>query len=299
MEPAYIFLALLILIMYGTSIWSAGTEGFEDQGSIILEDNNGIYDSVYASTYDNLWHSREQIKYEEIAIQEMCLADRPKTDIRILDMCCGTSPHACFFVQQSLDFIGADISSDMLVKARETCPSAKFQETDMTQVHVFPPKSMSTCLLLTFSIYMFENPKIISDNAYQWLKPDGWFVVHLVDPDNYDPIHDLSSPFAAFSLQKYQKERQTESTVFFDKFKYNGKLIKKEGEDNATYEETLTYYDPSENDGKKYRQNNHRWSMPSKERMIDIVKSSGFKFVEAQDLTKVGKEYQYLVFFSK
>jgi len=39
--------------------------------------------------------------------------------------------------------------------------------------------------------------------------------------------------------------------------------------------------------------------MPSKERLINIIKTSGFRHVETQDLIKVGKEYQYLVYFTK
>jgi hypothetical protein len=33
--------------------------------------------------------------------------------------------------------------------------------------------------------------------------------------------------------------------------------------------------------------------------MIDIIKTSGFQFVEAVHMLNVGKEYQYLVYFSK
>ena len=36
-----------------------------------------------------------------------------------------------------------------------------------------------------------------------------------------------------------------------------------------------------------------------KERLIDIIKTSGFRHLETQDLVKVSKEYQYLVFFTK
>jgi hypothetical protein len=39
--------------------------------------------------------------------------------------------------------------------------------------------------------------------------------------------------------------------------------------------------------------------MPSLERMIEIVKTSGFRLKEKIDLVKVGKEYQYLVIFTK
>jgi hypothetical protein len=187
----------------------------------------------------------------------------------------------------------------MLKKARENTPSATFHKGDITQVHLFPPKSVSHCVLDGFSIYEFPNPKLIADNAYQWIKPGGYFIVHLVDPDKYDPIHNLASPFAAFSLQKYSFERQTESSIFFDKFKYIGKLDKKKDEDKAIYEETFSYYDKENNGGIKYRVNKHHLNMPSKERMIDIIKTSGFRHVENVDLVRCSKEYQYLCYFTK
>jgi len=299
METAYIFLAVLILIMYAISIHAASVEGFENGESKTHEDPEEIYDDTYAAIYDMLWQSTEKLNYERVSIQEMALADRPISSVRILDMCCGTAPHSCYFRNLGVDYIGVDISESMVKKARELCPSATFQKDDVTKVHLFPQKSISTALLMNFSIYLFENPKILSDNVYQWLQPEGYFVVHLVDPNKFDPLHDLSSPFASFSLQKYSLERQTDSTVFFDQFKYLGRLNKKEDEDRATYEETLTYYDPANNGGTKYRENKHRWNMPSKERLIDIIKTSGFRHKETQDLVRVGKEYQYLVYFTK
>lgn len=299
MNVAYIFVAFLIFLMYSITLWASSTEGFENENSETFEEPADMYDAVYASIYNSLWNSNEKLKFEEVSIQEMALANKPLSSLRVLDMCCGTAPHSCFFANLGIDYLGVDISESMIKQARTDCPSATFQKGDITQPQLFAPKSFSTCLLLNFSIYQFENSKILSDNAYQWTRPDGYFIVHLVDPNKFDPLHDLASPFAAFSLQKYSLERQTASTVFFDQFKYVGKLNKKPDEDKAIYEETFTYYDPTNNDGVKYRENKHHWNMPSKERMIDIIKTSGFRHVETQDLVNVGKEYQYLVYFTK
>jgi hypothetical protein len=74
---------------------------------------------------------------------------------------------------------------------------------------------------------------------------------------------------------------------------------KKKDEDDVTFSETLTYYDKDQNEGKKYRENKHHWVMPSKERMINIFQTSGFRHTETVDLVRCGKEYQYLVYFSK
>lgn len=299
MNVAYIFLAILIFLMYSVTLWCSGVEGFENEGSITYEDPEEIYDDTYASIYDMLWHPQDKIKFEEVSIQDIALDNWPVSAVRILDMACGTAPHACWFKNLGVDYIGVDISESMLKKARENCPSAKFQKGDITQVHMFPQKSVSHCLLLNFSAYMLENPKILSDNAYQWLQPGGFFVVHLVDPDKFDPLLDLASPFAAFSLQKYSYDRQTDSQIYFDKFKYLGRFNKKKDDDNASFIETFTYYDKDQNDGNKYRENKLHLNMPSKERMIDIFKSSGFRHHESVDLVGCKKEYQYLAYFSK
>ena len=299
MKLEYIFLAVLVFLMYGITLWVSGQEGFENEGSVTYEDAAEIYDDVYASIYDLLWNPQDMIKYTQVSMQDISLADWNTKNVHVLDMACGTAPHATWFKNLGVDYTGVDISESMLKKARENSPSGTFQKGDITQVHLFPQKAMTHCLLAGFSIYQFQNPKIISDNAYQWLQPGGYFIVHLVDPDKYDPLHELASPFAAFSLQKYSLERQTASNVFFDKFKYTGRLKKKVDEDQATYEETFSYYDKNDNNGSKYRENKHHWNMPSKERMIDIFKTSGFRHVENVDLVRCGKEYQYLCYFTK
>jgi len=299
MKLEYIFLAVLVFLMYGITLWVSGQEGFENEGSVTYEDAAEIYDDVYASIYDLLWNPQDMIKYTQVSMQDISLADWNTKNVHVLDMACGTAPHATWFKNLGVDYTGVDISESMLKKARENTPSATFQKGDITQVHLFPQKAMTHCLLSGFSIYQFQNPKIISDNAYQWLQPGGYFIVHLVDPDKYDPLHELASPFAAFSLQKYSLERQTTSNVFFDKFKYTGRLKKKADEDQATYEEVFSYYDKNDNNGSKYRENKHHWNMPSKERMIDIFKTSGFRHLENVDLVRCGKEYQYLCYFTK
>lgn len=296
---SYIFLAILLVVMYGMTTWMSSIENFDNDSGITFEDSSDIYDATYASIYNLLWHPNEKVEFERVSFQDISLADKTTSNVKVLDLCSGTAPHASFFKNLGVEYTGIDISDGMIQQARKDCPSAKFQKGDITQVHLFPQKSASHALLLNFSIYQFENPKIISDNAYQWLQPDGYFIVHLVDPDKYDPIHELASPFAAFSLQKYSLERKTDSQIYFDKFKYNGTLKKKENEDPAEYDEIFTYYDGSDNGGKKYRENKHYWTMPSKERMIDIIKTSGFRHVETVPMLNVGKEYQYLVYFTK
>lgn len=295
MEFSELFLlAGLFIAFYSVCLWAAGQarEDFED-GQMTEP-----YDSFYAGIYKSLWHSHD-LDFERVSIQDIALAEQHTDSVKMLDIACGISPHACWFKQLGVEFTGADNSKDMLSQAEKECPTAKFKLVDVLKASVFPPKTFTTCLVLGFSIYEFQNPKVIFDNASAWLKPDGMLVVHMVDPDKYDPILHLASPFAAFSLQKYSSERQTKSEIYFSSFKYTGDLQKKPDHDDAQFVERFTFFNPEDNGGKKYREQTHEWNMPSVERLIELAKTSGLTFKEKVSLTPASKEYQYLVYFQK
>jgi ubiquinone/menaquinone biosynthesis C-methylase UbiE len=295
-----VLLTLILVTLYSVSIWSCTREGFEGGESVSLEDPEKYYDAMYASVYKALWHTDQKLEFEQVSMQDIALADQAKANVKILDLCCGIAPHACWFKNMGVEYTGIDISLPMMEQARKDCPSSKFQKGDVTQPSLFPPKSCSHTLLLGFSAYMFPNIKSVSDNAYIWTQPGGFFIVHLVEPDKYDPILDLATPFAAFSVQKYSYDRQNKSEIFFDDFKYTGTLQKKKNEEDASFNEVFTYYNTEKSPGNvKYREQKQIWHMPSLESIIDTIKSSGFRMQEKVHMISCGKEYQYIVYFTK
>lgn len=278
--------------MYYVSLWDRGREGFSGKTETITD----FYDSVYAEVYNALWHSSKTVnEFEQVTIQEALLAGKQKGSLKILDIACGTGFHACLFKKLGVDYTGLDSSEAMLSQARKGCPNQKFQKGDATVATTYGQKSFSGALLLGFAIYEL-NPKIVLDNAFAWIEPGGSMLVHVVDPDKFDPLLDLASPFAAFSLQKYSYERQTKSEIYFDEFKYTGEFRKKMNEEEATFSEMFTFFNPGDI---KYREQVHKWNMPSLESMIEIMKSAGFRVSEKIDLVSVGKEYQYLFLLTK
>jgi SAM-dependent methyltransferase len=288
---------LALLIVYHT--WKADREMFDNKSEEGLpskshEDYDEIYDEFYASVYDKLFTIPERVSFEKASIKEYGLHDWPKKEVKVLDVCCGTSPHADWMCREEIDLVGVDTSEQMLKKAREKCKNGRFYKGDITRVETFPPKSFSHAMMLYFSIYQFRNQKMVLDNIYSWLRPGGVLILHLVDPGKFDPILDAASPFAAFSVQKYSRERVIDSDIFFDKFKYKSRFVKEPGDDDARFEEVFEFKNPP-----SYRENIHRLHMPSVSAMLDIVRSAGFSRHEMVDMTPVGYEYQYLVYFTK
>ncbi|NBR61766.1 class I SAM-dependent methyltransferase [bacterium] len=294
----YVFIFLVVTGLWLLKeVYSRDREMFDNQkegskNTDKREDYEEIYDDFYASVYDKLFSIPERISFEKASIREYALMEWPKKEVKLLDACCGTAPLADFYCREGIDFVGLDSSEAMLKKARGKCSSGRFYKGDVTRVETFPPKSFSHVTMLYFSIYQFRNPKMILDNIYSWLKPGGILVLHLVDPNKFDPILDAASPFLAFSVQKYSTERVIDSDIFFDKFKYKSRFIKDPDDDEARFEEVFEF--PND-----YREHIHRLYMPTVSNMLDIVRSSGFTRHEMVDMTPVGYEYQYLVYFSK
>jgi ubiquinone/menaquinone biosynthesis C-methylase UbiE len=293
-----ISLTVLALLLV-SEVWKKHREMFDnpsekDGETDTHEDYNEIYDAFYANVYDKLFTIPERISFEKASIKEYGLEGWPKKDIKLLDVCCGTAPHAEWMCKEGIDIVGIDDSEAMLKKAREKCKSGRFYKGDITRVESFTPKSFSHATMLYFSIYQFRNPKLVLDNIYSWLRPGGVLILHVVDPNKFDPILDAASPFLAFSLQKYSTERVIDSDIFFDKFSYKSRFVKDPQENEARFEEVFEFQNPH-----KYRENIHRLYMPGVSAMLDMVRSSGFTRHEMVDMTSVGYEYQYLVYFSK
>ena len=92
---------------------------------------------------------------------------------------------------------------------------------------------------------------------YSWLRPGGYFAVHVVDPRRFDPVLDAANPLVGISLQRYMTERKTDSTVIFNKFIYKSQFEYDKDTQKATFRESFIY--PKE---KRVRAHVHTLEMP-------------------------------------
>jgi len=94
MPIEYMIIAFLIFLLYSVTTWMSSIENFENEEGITYESPSEIYDEVYASVYNMLWHSNEKLQFEQVSMQDIALADWPKDSVKVVDMCSGTAPHA-------------------------------------------------------------------------------------------------------------------------------------------------------------------------------------------------------------
>jgi SAM-dependent methyltransferase len=195
--------------------------------------------------------------------------------------------------------LGVDKSKAMLERAETNVAESKlteeqkkkitFREADLLNPSALGGSSVTHAMCLYFTIYYLPDKDAFFRNMFLWVKPGGELVVEVVNKYKFDPLLDSASPWIGFSLQKYSKERVTESKVVFDKFEYSGKFDL--GDPGAEFRETFRFKDG------KIRRQRHRFSMPPINEIAKMGQRAGWVYTKYVDLTMVGFEYSYLLFF--
>jgi len=299
----YIMVKFLITTRVSTEI-SGSKEAFESRGSIEgfaggteVEgrpeefNNDTLYDKFYVKIYDQIVNGEVRMRSEVIFTLGWIKKIRPETNtLQVLDIGCGTGGHVNEFVTEGCGSVqGIDKSSAMIERAKTLYPDNSYMVGDVETPTTFSAGQFNLVSLYYFTIYYMPQKEQILKNIFTWMQPGGGLVVHLVNRDKFDPILESASPFIAFSVQKYSKERLTKSTVAFDKFDYTAHFTNEEH--NAQFEETFKFKDG------RTRKNIHSLHMLSMERMVSEIEAAGFIYKEFIDLTPIGYEYQYLFCF--
>ena len=283
-------LLLLVLVFKGVKPTNF-KEGFEQNDKFLVKTGPQIYDDFYSDIYDYLVFNNLKDEYE---IGEIINKTTPSSQSRILDVGCGTGHHVASVGSKGIDVLGIDISPSMIKKAKENFPDYEFKVADALNGGEFDSESFTHILCMYFTIYYFEDKKRFFDNAFNWLMPGGYLIVHLVDRTHFDPILPPGNPLMYVSPQRYAKERITRTKVKFTDFSYSANFNLDDANDTAKFVEKFT----NDGDG-KVRKNEHTMYMPNIEDIVNEAQSSGFIVDSKIDLLQCQYEYQYLYIFTK
>ena len=285
------FSSLLIICMFLLNGFNKMKEGFQQSDQFLLKSGNDVYDDFYADIYDYLVFSNQKNEYE---VGEIVNKTTPSSQSRILDVGSGTGHHVAELSIQGLDVLGIDISPSMVEKARQDFPKYKFEVADATNSGEFGPNMFTHIMCMYFTIYYIEDKVQFFHNCMKWLKPGGYFILHLVDRDNFDPILPPGNPLLYVSPQRYAEKRITSTKVKFNDLSYSADFKLNGGTDIANFVEKFK----NDVDG-KVRKNEHVMYMPKLDTIVNEVQQAGFILDSKVDLLQVQYEYQYLYFFIK
>jgi SAM-dependent methyltransferase len=275
-----------------------GREGFTgDQiwNEFTFKTGPDIYDDFYASIYDQLVYSGFKTQYE---IGEIVNKTTPTTQSKLLDVGCGTGHHVAEWVALTgggeTSAIGMDSSIAMIDQAKKNYPDYDFQVKDALQDGAYQPNSFThiTCLYFTFYYWAPNEQEIFLQNAMRWLKSGGFLILHLVNPEQFDPILPPANPLLLISPQKYSPKRITTSTIHFEGGMYTAEFVP------GTPAKFVEKMSPTSSPTNTRKQEHILHLEPIPETLRRIT-DMGFNTVGQVDLVHCQYEYQYLYIFQK
>jgi len=301
-----IVLLLLLIIMGGLILKNHlypkafMMEGFEIDKSENFKFANQpvqIYDKFYCGIYDDLMLDSKQMGYilgQILKINTIAAPLERNHEVTALDIGSGTGHYVNAMNQNGIKAVGVDISPNMVALAQKNYPDYTYVQGNAENTMDFQPSSFNLITCLYYTLYYMEDKHRFLANCYQWLKPGGTLVVHVVNRKKFSPIVVASDPLLIISPQNYSKERITESVAEFNNFKYKAKFSYEEGKNEGKFDEYFKFHKKN-----GARQNEHRLKMIGIKPFISMAKGLGFSLTDTIDLGKCGYDYQYLLVLRK
>jgi SAM-dependent methyltransferase len=257
----------------------------------MVKKGNDVYDDFYCSIYDDLVYDDLKNDYEVVHLKRTGKIDENSI---VLDLGCGRGHHVNYYTEQGIQTTGLDISPSMIKLAKQEYPSSTFKVGDMLDSSNFQYGSVSHIICLYFTIYSVEDKAKFFKNCFDWLKPGGRLIIHLVNRDKFDPILNAANPLSLVNAQKYANSRLTKSVVKFKDFLYKASFVPDSDKDMAYFYETF-----KDDATKNTRKNEHMLYMESQRDILTKAKSTGFIMQSKIDMVGCQYEYQYLYFLQK
>ena len=286
-----VILIVILLVVAVVNKNMPHVEGFQQEQKFISKNNDNLYDDFYCEIYNELIFDPNKQNYEVTELDKVANIDK---NSNILDVGCGLGHHVEYYRSKGVNVQGLDKSESMVKVAKRRYPKAKFQKGDVLQAMIYRPQTFTHIFTLYFTIYYIENKALYFKNVYDWLKPGGILVVHLVNRELFDPILESANPLLIVSPQKYAKKRITNSTVKFENFTYKANFDLPKNSSNASFIETFV-----DDSTRHVRKNEHKLYMETQKEILAQAKNVGFIMKSRIDLVNCAYEYQYLYLLQK
>lgn len=290
-----LIIAFLIVTIYKHGVkYNESIEGFDVDNGEFKENTTieTIYDTFYVNIYDKLCNDPSKHQFE---IDHIVKNTDVTSESKILDVGSGTGHIVDTLAKHECQVIGLDKSTSMYEKSKELYPKRDFINGDATTSILFEPEEFSHITCLYFTVYYIKDKRAFFKNCYDWLKPGGSMVIHLVNKHMFDPILPPGNPLQSVSAQKYAPERITQTEIVFNNYNYKSEFIIDDDNKITDFVEIFS----NKKNKSPFRKNVHHLHMEDQSVIISIAKQMGFIAKSKYDMSPCSYEYNYLYVLKK
>ncbi len=147
----------------------------------LLQKKTKAYDKEHVADYDLLVYDSIKNK-NEIEFLSSILS----IDSSVLDVGCGPGHHVDALQKRGISATGIDLSPHMISYAKKRY-SHDFLQGNALNMSLFPSETFTHVLCMYFTIYYMKYKEQFFQNAFHWLMPGGYLIVHLSKKWAYGP----------------------------------------------------------------------------------------------------------------
>jgi SAM-dependent methyltransferase len=279
----FIVCLLILLTIFRSNNSKSSQEGFEQNEQFVFKKGPSLYDNFYASVYDQLINTTIDSPFE---IGTIINSTHPTSESIILDVGCRTGSRVSQLSNQNLEVIGIDVSPFMIKKSLMNYPDHKFIVGNALNGGQFQSMTFTHILCLDRIIYTFEDKRQLVNNFIDWLMPGGYFILHVVDVESYNPVSSNTTlPIIVTTSKKPSKTIKTNNYDYTSNYTLDNNV--------GTITEKFQFKNGN------VRKQEQRLFMEDKDVILTIVQQCGFTLQSIVDVANSGYGNQYIYIFVK
>jgi SAM-dependent methyltransferase len=285
-----ITLSIIILIIYifkKANKLHNNHEGFIQSVPYVFKQNSEIYDSFYTDVYDDLYKTPIRVEYEYKKIIDM--TQPSKKNSVFLDIGSRTGHLVNILTEAGYNSRGIDESRAMIDYSETKFPKITVKKCNMLDSISFDKGIFTHITCMDFVFYHFPDKSLFFKNCYNWLMPNGYLILHLVNKSKFNTIVPAGNPVLLDNPQKYSDKRITDTKINFIDFMYK-KSYDFDKDNQVIVKETFT--DAST---KHVRQNELTLYMENLDDILKIARKHGFIIKGKVNMKNDEHQYIYIL----